>query len=53
MHDIIRIYQFDILTHYALLIEELNEVLEKYSYVYTSNYIILYYYVRNVTILIS
>ena len=56
MHEIIRIHQFDkfyYLTHYALLIEELNKVLEKYSYIYTCNYIILYYYARNVTILIS
>ena len=38
MHEIIRIHQFDkfyYLTHYALLIEELNKVLKKYSYIYT------------------
>ena len=56
MHEIIRIHKSDkfyYLTHCALLIEELNKVLGKYSYIYICNYIILYYYIRNVTILIS
>ena len=56
MYKIIRIHQLDkfyYLTHYALLIEKLNKVLEKYSYIYTSNNIILYYYAINATILIS
>ena len=46
MHEIIRIHQLDkfyYLTHSALLIKKLNEVLEKYSYIYTCNYIVLYY----------
>ena len=56
MHKIIRIYQFDkfyYLTHYTLIIKEFDKVLEKYSYIYTCNNIILYYYARNVIILIS